>query len=269
MSYAHLPFLFEKAQNQAKTPHEQASDYHCWLFYCLRKKGSDMASFHFEIKSGRSADDHADYIVRQGFHSKREDLVASGHGNLPEWANESPKTLWKAAYREAIIALPTELTIEQNNALVDDLLSMLALGKPFQFAIHAPSSSLESESNPHVHLMTSDRMDDGIERSAERFFSRYNAKQPEKGGCKKSSGGRNRMQIRDDVIATRRLVADTINHHLAISGHDARVDHRTLKAQGIEREAERHLGPARIRGMSAQKKAEYLAVRCNARKESS
>lgn len=230
-----------------------------------------MASFHFEIKSGRSANDHADYIARQGFHRKREDLVTSGHGNLPVWANESPKTLWKAAerferkngaaYREAIIALPAELSAEQNKALVDDLVSRLAPGKPFQFAIHAPSSSLEGESNPHVHLMTSDRMDDGIDRPAERFFSRYNAKQPEKGGCKKSSGGRNRMQIRDDVIAARKLVADTINHHLAINGHDARVDHRTLKAQGIQRKAERHLGPARISGMSAEEKAEYVAVR--------
>lgn len=232
-----------------------------------------MASFHFEIKSGRSANDHADYVARQGFHRKREDLVTSGHGNLPVWANESPKALWKAAekferkngaaYREAIIALPAELSAEQNKALVDDLVSKLAPGKPFQFAIHAPSSSLEGESNPHVHLMTSDRMDDGIDRPAERFFSRYNAKQPEKGGRKKSSGGRNRMQIRDDVIAARKLVADTINHHLAINGHGARVDHRTLKAQGIQRKSERHLGQARIKSMSEEEKAEYVAVRDN------
>lgn len=236
-----------------------------------------MASFHFEIKSGRSANDHADYVARQGFHSRRDDLITAGHGNLPAWANENPKTLWKAAekferkggaaYREAIIALPSELSAEQNKALVDDLVSKLALGKPFQFAIHAPASSLEGESNPHVHLMTSDRVDDGIERPAERFFSRYNSKQPEKGGRRKSSGGRNRVQIRDDVIATRKLVADTINHHLAINGHGARVDHRTLKAQGIQRKAERHLGQARIKSMSEEEKAEYVAVRGNSRDE--
>ena len=63
------------------------------------------------------------------------------------------------------------------------------------------------------------------------------------------------------TIAARKLVADTINHHLAINGHDARVDHLTLKAQGIQRKAERHLGPARISGMSAGEKAEYVAVR--------
>lgn len=154
-----------------------------------------MATYHFEIKSGRNASDHADYVARQGFHRKREDLVESGHGNLPAWANDDPKVLWKAAekferkngavYREAIIALPGELTTEQNKVLVNDLVSKLCPGKSFQFAIHAPTSSLEGESNPHVHLMTSDRMQDGIERPAERFFRRYNSKQPEGGDARR------------------------------------------------------------------------------------
>lgn len=236
-----------------------------------------MATYHFEIKSGRNAGDHADYVARQGFHRKREDLVMSGHGNLPTWAEDDPKVLWKAAerferkngavYREAIIALPGELSAEQNKVLVNDLVSKLCSGKPFQFAIHAPTSSLEGESNPHVHVMTSDRMHDGIERPAERFFSRYNAKQPEKGGRKKASGGRDRKQIREDLIATRKVVADTINHHLAASGHEARVDHRTLKEQGLRRKAERHLGPARVRCMSAEEKVEYVAVRDISRAE--
>lgn len=230
-----------------------------------------MATYHFEIKSGRNAVDHADYVARQGFHRKREDLVVSGHGNLPAWAKDDPKVLWKAAekferkngavYREAIIALPGELTTEQNKVLVNDLVSKLCPGKSFQFAVHAPTSSLEGESNPHVHLMTSDRMRDGIERPAERFFARYNSKQPEKGGCRKASGGRDKKQLREDLIVTRKMVADIINHHLAANGHEARVDHRTLKEQGVRRKPERHLGPARVRGMSAQEKAEYVAVR--------
>lgn len=236
-----------------------------------------MATYHFEIKSGRNGSDHADYVARQGFHRKREDLVTSGHGNLPAWTGDDPRALWKAAekferkngavYREAIIALPSELNAEQNAALVTDLVSKLTPGKPFQFAIHAPTSSLEGESNPHIHLMTSDRVDDGIERPAERFFTRFNRKQPEKGGRKKASGGRNRMQIRDDVIATRKLVADTINHHLSVNGHEAHVDHRTLKEQGALRKPERHLGPARVRGMTEQEKAEYIAVRGDGRDE--
>lgn len=230
-----------------------------------------MATYHFEIKSGRNASGHADYIARKGFHRAKEDLVSSGYGNLPAWAKDDPKALWKAAekferrngaaYREAVIALPSELSQMQQQALVDDLVDKLAPGKPYQFAIHAPTSSLEGESNPHIHLMTSDRKDDGIDRPAEQFFSRYNPKRPEEGGRKKTSGGHNRMQIRDDVIALRKIVADTINHHLAVNGHHAHVDHRTLKEQGITRKAERHLGPTRVRGLSAQERAAYVSAR--------
>ena len=236
-----------------------------------------MASFHFEIKSGRNGYEHSHYVARKGFHAKRDDLVATGHGNLPAWANGEPANLWKAAekferkngavYREAIIALPTELSMEQNEALVEDLVAKLAPGKPYQHAIHAPKSSIQGEVIPHLHLMRSDRVDDGIDRPAERFFARYNSAEPEKGGRRKQSGGRNRMEIRDDLIATRKMVADTINHHLAINGQEVRVDHRTLKARGIRRKAERYLGPARIRGMSDQEKASYVAARRKQRGE--
>lgn len=232
-----------------------------------------MATFHFEIKSGPkgAATDHADYIARSGFHRKREDLVHAEHGNLPAWAGNDPRKLWKAAdkyerrngaaYREAIIALPDELTAEQNAALVADVIEVMAQGKPYQFAVHAPTSSLEGQSNPHLHLMTCDRVDDGIDRPVERFFARHNSKCPERGGRKKASGGRNRMQLRRDVTSLRQSVANTINHHLEINGHTARVDHRSLREQGIDRRAERHLGPARIRDMSAKEKAQYVSLR--------
>lgn len=230
-----------------------------------------MASFHFEIKSARNGYDHSHYIARKGFHSSREDLVASGHGNLPAWAEDDPANLWKAAekyerkngavYREATISLPNELSMDQNVALVADLVAKLAPGKPHQYAIHAPESSIAGEANPHLHLMSSDRVDDGIERPADSFFKRPNAKDPALGGRRKSSGGLNRLEMRDALISTRKLVADTINHHLAVCGHAARVDHRTLKARGASRKAERYLGPARIREMSAKEKAGYLLAR--------
>lgn len=230
-----------------------------------------MASFHFEIKSGRNGYDHSHYVARKGFHRKREDLIAAGHGNLPAWAQDDPAQLWKAAekferkngavYRECIIALPKELSVEQNQALAADLVGRLAIGKPHQFAIHAPRSSLEGELIPHLHLMTSDRVDDGIERPAERFFSRHNPNNPQRGGRKKSSGGRNRVEIRGELIATRKIVADTINNHLALNGHETRVDHRTLKERGIPKRAEKYLGPARIKGMSTIEKAAYVAAR--------
>ncbi|GAB3046688.1 MobA/MobL family protein [Stenotrophomonas tumulicola] len=232
-----------------------------------------MTSFHFEIKSGRNAYEHSHYVARKGFHRKREDLIAAGHGNLPSWAKNDPGQLWKAAerferkngaiYRESITALPKELSMEQTLALASDLIRLLTPGKPHQFAIHAPKSSLDGELIPHLHLMTSDRVNDGIERPAERFFSRHNPANPKMGGRKKSSGGRNSMEMRDDLIATRRTVAETINHHLAINGYEIRVDHRSLKERGIRKKAERYLGPAKIKGMSPTERAAYVAARKN------
>lgn len=236
-----------------------------------------MATFHFRLKSGRNGVDHALYISRQGFHSDRGDLIAASHGNLPAWANGDARKFWRAAeagerkngaiYREAVIALPNELREEQNKVLAERLVSKLAMGKPYQYAIHAPTSSLEGEPNPHLHLMMSDRVDDGIERAPHTFFSRYSATDPAAGGRRKASGGRNRMELRDDVLAKRKLVADTINEHLSMHGHDARVDHRTLHERGVKRSAERHMSPAKIERMSERQKAMHVAARRAAARE--
>lgn len=230
-----------------------------------------MATFHFQLKSGRNGVDHSEYIARLGFHKNRDDLVASGSGNLPDWANGDPKRFWRAAelgerkngavYRESVIALPNELTLGQNLVLVDDLVSKLAPGKPYQFEIHAPTSSLETETNLHVHLMASDRVDDGIERAASGFFARYNAVDPGRGGRRKDSGGLNSMELRNGLIAKRKLVADTINHHLEVNGHEVRVDHRTLSQRGIKRKPERRIPKYKIDQMTSEERAQYVAVR--------
>ncbi|MBB0025883.1 MobA/MobL family protein [Ralstonia pickettii] len=232
-----------------------------------------MASFHHRIKSGKkgTAAGHADYITRKGKHSRREDLIDEGHGNMPEWVGDTPSLYWKtgdkherengAVYREHVIALPNELTNEQQKALVDDLIKGLVGTRPYEYAVHAPDASLEDATNTHVHVMFSDRMPDGINRSPEQTFSRYNAEHPERGGRRKGSGGKNRLALRDEVIAMRKTCADLQNAALEKAGHSARVDHRSLKAQGIDRKPERHLGPARIRNMSTEDKERYVTNR--------
>ena len=69
------------------------------------------------------------------------------------------------------------------------------------------------------------------------------------------------MQLRDELIRKRKLVTDIENEHLALRGHDARVNHRTLKDQDAPHTPERHLGPTRVRNMSAEERAEYVALR--------
>ncbi len=244
------------------------------LFCQPRKKGStDMKSFHHRIKSGKkgAAADHAAYISREGKFKHRDEVQWSGRGNMPEWASDDPTVFWKLAdkhersngstYREHEIALPNELTREQQGELVDDLVRKLAGTKAHQYAVHGPRSSLEGVTNMHLHLMISDRMLDGLTRPPEQIFARFNPKDPSKGGCKKDSGGRGPMQVRDALIALRKMIAGTVNKALAKYGHAARVDHRTLKEQGIDRRPERHLGAAKINGMSEQERAQYVAVR--------
>ncbi|MEN5285916.1 MobA/MobL family protein [Stenotrophomonas lactitubi] len=232
-----------------------------------------MASFHYSIKSGKSgtARRHCEYIQRVGSHSVRQDLVHASHGNLPTWAEDDPKAFWSmadrherangAAYREHEIALPSELTQPQLIELTERLVQRLAGPKPYQYAIHAPEGALGGIENPHVHLMCSDRVPDGIERTRDRTFSRYNQAHPAEGGRKKDSGGRSPMVLRQEVTARRKLVADTQNEMLAECGHSTRVDHRSLRDRGLDRRAERHLGPLLVKEMADGEKAQYVVYR--------
>lgn len=231
-----------------------------------------MASYRFEVKSGKkgTAVVQSDYIGRMGKHHLREDLVEQGHGNLPSWA-ATARALWRmadrfertngAAYREYVIPLPSELTSPQQHELVMALIHAFAGNKPYQYAVHAPLSSLAGEPNPHLHLMVTDRVPDGVSREPEKVFTRYNAKQPEKGGWKKESGGRNRLALRDELIEKRKRCAELQNATLAKYGHAARVDHRTLSEQGIQRQPEKRLGQARIRNMSTKDKRAHVEAR--------
>lgn len=228
-----------------------------------------MASFHYSIKSGKkgSAQRHGAYIGREGMHSKRDDLIHASHGNLPGWAGNDPRHFWSmadrhersnaAAYREHEIALPNELSKEELIELAERLARDVAGEKPYQYAIHAPEGSIGGIQNPHVHLMCSDRMPDGIDRAPDQTFARFNPKDPAKGGCRKDSGGKSPMELRQQVTAGRKRVADTQNQMLAECGHSSRVDHRSLRDQGIERRAERHLGPRQIKDMAETEKQQF------------
>jgi hypothetical protein len=69
------------------------------------------------------------------------------------------------------------------------------------------------------------------------------------------------MVLRDEVIATRKKIADIQNQALAEHGHSARVDHRSLREQGLQRRPERHLGPTRIKNMSDEEKVLFATLR--------
>lgn len=235
-----------------------------------------MASYHFSVKTGKrgSATNHAAYIAREGKHGKDDkinDLVAVQHGNLPDWANGDPKAFWRAAdenervngaaYREFEVALPSELTKEQNIALVQEFIKKEVGNKPVHFAIHAPTAALGGVEQLHAHIMTSDRVPDGISRSPEQHFKRHNRDKPELGGCRKDSGGKDKGVLKAELVSRRKCWADLENDHLTKHGFTAQVDHRSNRARGIEAKPERHLGQACILKMSEDEKTNFQAER--------
>ena len=232
-----------------------------------------MASYHLSIKSGKrgKAANHAAYIAREGKYGKNRDLVAMEYGNFPEWATGNPILYWKmadaheringAAYREFELALPRELTIEQQRDLLDEFICHEIGNKPYQLAIHAPIAALGAVEQPHAHIMVSDRAPDGINRPPEQHFKRFNPANPERGGCKKDSGGKDRATLKEEVKSRRETWAELQNQFLQMYGHSARVDHRSYQERGIDLDAERHLGHLGIKKMTADDKAQYKAKR--------
>ena len=87
---------------------------------------------------------HYDYICREGLYAnmkgKKEDLVFTCSGNLPEWAQDAGK-FWDAAeanrrvkgraYREIRMGLQEELSLDDNIALVEEFLKESGIGNEY------------------------------------------------------------------------------------------------------------------------------------------
>jgi hypothetical protein len=217
-----------------------------------------MASFYINAKIGKKGygEAHAAYIAREEKYDKGdryEDMENKDSGNMPKWAEHNPSEFWKAAdkyerangsvFREIELALPREFSKEQRLELVKDFISQEIGDKhAYQFAIHNPKSAMDGGEQPHAHIMYSERIRDGINRDPEQYFKRHNAKNPEKGGAKKFSGGKNYYEMKDELLALRKSWADVQNKHLEKNGSPDRVDHRSFEEQGIDRVPEKHLG---------------------------
>jgi len=202
---------------------------------------------HGSIKGGQSARAKLDYISRHGKYKKREDLCRLVESsNLPLWAKDQKK-FWGAVddneranarlFSELEFALPVELDQEKQLNLVRSFAQERLPKQPYTFAIHEGKGE-----NPHCHLIYSERMDDGIQRTEKTFFKRANPKKPELGGAKKNRS----LKEKAFLIDTREKWADAANVALLIEKplfkKAVQIDHRTLEAQGIEREPQLHRG---------------------------
>lgn len=202
----------------------------------------------------RSASAHTDYLTREGRYTHRaQELEQTWSGNLPSWAGQSAKEFWDAAdlyerangrtYTEIVIALPRELSKEERRQVVNDFIEK-ELGDrfPYTAAIHNPKA-LDGGEQPHVHIMFSLREQDGIERGREQFFKRANDRDPSRGGAKKSREWSKDDPSNDRVNDIRVRWETLANRALERAGRTERIDRRSLKDQGIEREPEPKMGP--------------------------
>ncbi|EDX82378.1 MobA/MobL family [Synechococcus sp. PCC 7335] len=127
---------------------------------------------------------------------------------------------------EVMVALPAELTHEQKQQLIREYVQseFVEQGMIADIGYHDFDSH-----NPHAHIMLTMRSvdEDGF-------------------GKKKREWNR-----RDAVKDYREHWAEYANRALERAGHEARIDHRSLKEQGIEREPQIHLG-AQVLEMEAR-----------------
>jgi ATP-dependent exoDNAse (exonuclease V) alpha subunit len=181
------------------------------------------------------------------------------------WAQDRA-TLWNAVEsaetrknarvaREFLVALPAELEPEGRLALVRGFAQELA--DRYQFAvdvaIHAPRTDPR---NFHAHLLASTR-----EINTEGFGPKTTL---ELNDSVRSSRGLEPFV--QELIATRERWATWTNEALRAAQLDARVDHRSLAAQGIEREPRPQL-PRAVYEMERRGEFNVVAARMRAEHE--
>lgn len=205
------------------------------------------ATYSFNIKSQPktkygsklNAAAHFDYIDRDGAYKNREDLLAYGSGNMPDWA-PTPHHYWEAAslyerangnaYREITWALPSELPLWANESLVQEFCQE-TFGEKFtySYAIHSKDSSDPEHDNVHVHIMFNERelTKDRTYDDPKWHFTRYTETDGFPVGYCKS---REFMQ-KATVHKLRERAADLTNKYYKDFDMQERVDHRSFKNQ--------------------------------------
>lgn len=134
--------------------------------------------------------------------------------------------------REFVVALPSELTTDDRQRLAVDFAAEIATrySVAADVAIHAPGRGGD-ERNHHAHILTStNRIVDGRLGNKVRELDLIAHNQ---------SGG---VGKKNEIDWLRGRWESMANESLRAAGIDARIDHRTLAAQGIDRAPTQHLG---------------------------
>jgi len=213
-----------------------ASWYHCSVKPVSRSAGRSVVAAAAYRLGERLHDEHYatthDYTRRRGV----EAAFTVAPADAPEWARQ-PEGLWNAAERaetrknstlarEVEIALPSLLSPGERQRITEQFAAALVerYHVAVSVAIHTPGKGDGRNYHAHILFTTREVTHDGLGKKTRVLDDR-------------KTGPR-------EVIKLRELAAEVINQSLAAVNSDLRVDHRSFKDRGIEREPSTHLGPA-------------------------
>lgn len=217
------------------------ANYHCSIKPVSRggcRSSTAAAAYRAGVRLAdeRTGEVH-DYTRKQGV--EHSELV------FPSGVNMSREQLWNAAEnaekrkdarvaREFEIALPAELTKEQRRELATDFAKSLVdrFGVAADVAVHEPSRKGDQR-NHHAHILITTR-----KISAQGLEEKTDLEREDK-----ALRAQGKPSGREQIEALRADWATRCNRALERAGHKERVSHRSLEAQGIEREPTNHLGP--------------------------
>ena len=186
--------------------------------------------------SGQSAAAKYDYISREGKYAQaagRKEVVHLESGCMPAFASSDARLYWSAAdshersngrlFRSLTAALPNTLDAAARLELSRRFAAQVTGGElPYTLALHAGrSKQAGAADNPHLHLVFSERVNDGVERGAERWFRRASPKKgdPSSGGARKTD----RTKPRSWLEETRSAWAGEMNLAFERAGVDDRA----------------------------------------------
>lgn len=216
------------------------SIYHCSIKPISRGNGrsSTAASAYRageKIKDLRTGEIH-DYTRKQGV--EHTELV------LPNGVDINREQLWNSAEksekrkdarvaREFEVALPTELTKEQRKELAVNFAQSLVgtYGVGADVAIHEPNKKGDQR-NYHAHILITTR-----QLSPRGLGDKTDLEREDK--ALRSQG---QATGREQIEQLRKQWANQCNLALERAGQHDRVSHKSLEAQGINREPTSHLG---------------------------
>ena len=209
---------------------------------------------HVNVKTGsrgtgQSAAAKYDYISRDGKYEAacQDEVVHLESGSMPSFASSDARLYWAAAdvhersngrlFRSLTAALPNSLDPADRLDLARSFAAHVTGGElPYTLAVHAGESKKAGVAdNPHLHLVFSERVNDGVERGAEQWFRRAAPKKgdPASGGARKTE----RTKPRSWLEETRSAWAGEMNLAFERAGVDDRVtseSHATQLARAHE-----------------------------------